>query len=337
MNSRSLRLFSLNDSKALGARISRALGVALSPHEEREFEDGEHKSRPLCSVRDADVFVVQSLHGDDRHSANDKLCRLLFFIGALRDASAGRVSVLCPYLCYSRKDRKTKSRDPVTTRYVAALFEAVGTHLVVTMDVHNLAAFQNAFRCRTEHLTALELFAAHFSSLVGDEDCVVVSPDAGGYKRAQDFRERLSGSLGRPVDLAFMEKKRSSGVVTGETVVGRVEGKSVIIVDDLISTGTTLSRAVEACHALGATRICAAATHGLFQEGASHFLSHPHLKEVAVTDTAAPFRLEPELLSSRLAQLETAPLFAEAIRAIHEGGSIVELLAPDSAVPRLER
>lgn len=141
-------LFALQSTRELGDRVAAALGVPLSPHEERGFEDGEHKVRPLVSVRGHDVFVLQSLYGDADQSPNDKLCRLLFFTGALKDAGAARVTVVAPYLCYSRKERKTKSRDPVTTRYVASLFEAVETDCVVTLDVHNVAAFQNAFHCR---------------------------------------------------------------------------------------------------------------------------------------------------------------------------------------------
>jgi ribose-phosphate pyrophosphokinase len=146
-----LHLFSLNCGRAYAEKVAGHLGTALSDHEERDFEDSEYKVRPLASVRASDVFVVQSLHGDDERSADEKLCRLLFFIGALKDASAGRVTAVVPYLCFARKDRKTKPRDPVTTRYLAGLFEAVGTDRVVTLDVHNLAAFQNAFRCCTEH------------------------------------------------------------------------------------------------------------------------------------------------------------------------------------------
>ena len=112
------------------------------------------------NVRGRDVYVIQSLYGDPKQSVNDKLVRLLFFLGALRDASAGHLTAIIPYLAYARKDRKSKVRDPVTTRYVATLFEAVGTDCVVTLDVHNLAAFQNAFRCRTEHLEAVALFVA---------------------------------------------------------------------------------------------------------------------------------------------------------------------------------
>ena len=157
-----MTLFVLNSSRTFGEQVSLRLALEPGLHEEREFEDGEHKARPLISVRGKNAFVIQSLYADHQQSGNDKLCRLLFFIGALKDAAAARVTAVVPYLAYARKDRKTKPRDPVTTRYVAALFEAVGTDAVMTLDVHNLAAFQNAFRCRTEHLEANMLFVEHF-------------------------------------------------------------------------------------------------------------------------------------------------------------------------------
>src|SRR5271157_3325629 len=143
------KLFALEASKELGASIAARLGARLAAHEERDFEDGEHKARPLEPVAGADVYVIHSLHGDPIQSPNDKLCRLLFFIGALKDAGANRVTGVVPYLCYARKDRRTKSLDPVTTRYVASMFEGVGTDAIVTLEVHNPAAFENAFRCRT--------------------------------------------------------------------------------------------------------------------------------------------------------------------------------------------
>src|SRR5512144_1688636 len=154
MSNDELMLFALEASRPFGEAVSRALGTPLSAHEARTFEDGEHKTRPLVNVRGRDVYVVQSLYGDAAQTVNDKLVRLLFFIGALRDASAARVTAVVPYLAYARKDRKSKSRDPVTTRYVAELFEAVGVDRIVTLDVHNLAAYQNAFRCRADHLEA---------------------------------------------------------------------------------------------------------------------------------------------------------------------------------------
>src|SRR5512136_1145499 len=140
------RLFALEATAEFGRAVSNWLGRPLSPHEERGFEDGEHKIRPLANVQNADVYVVQSLHGGPTESANDKLCRLLFFIGALKDSGAARVTAVVPYLCYARKDRRTKPGDPVTTRYVAGLFESVGTDCIVTLEVHNPVAFENAFR-----------------------------------------------------------------------------------------------------------------------------------------------------------------------------------------------
>ena len=154
MKREDLVLFALNASKDFGAAVGRHLGMELAAHEERDFEDGEHKIRPLVSVRGKDVFVVQSLYGDSEQTVNDKLCRFLFFLGALKDASAERVTAVMPYLCYARKDKQTKPRDPITTRYVADLFEAVGVSRAFTLDVHNLAAFQNAWRIETDHLEA---------------------------------------------------------------------------------------------------------------------------------------------------------------------------------------
>lgn len=324
-----IRLFALESSRSFGQRISSALGVPLSPHEERDFEDGEHKSRPLANVRGRSVFVVQSLYGDDRQSVNDKLCRLLFFLGAVRDASAASVTAVIPYLCYARKDRKTKFRDPVTTRYVATLFEAIGVDRLVTLDVHNLAAFQNAFRCRTEHLEARMLFVEHFATRLAHEDLIVLSPDEGGLKRADAFRRALARSLGRDLPLGFMEKRRSAGIVSGEGLFADVRGRTVVIIDDLISTGTTLLRAAQAARGQGAAKIHAAASHGLFMTGASQVLGDPAFDSVVVTDTVPPFRLSPELVRERLAVLDTAKLFAEAIRRIDENGSLTELLGPE--------
>ena len=319
-------LFTLAGSREFAEKVARHLALSLSAHEERDFEDGEHKSRPLVNVRGRDAFVIHSLHGEPGQSPNDKLCRLLFFLGALRDASAERVTAVVPYLCYARKDRKSKSRDPVTTRYVAALFEAVGASRLVTLDVHNLAAFQNAFRIPTDHLEAKRLFVQYFAPLAGSEEVVVVSPDIGGVKRAEAFREALSAALGRPVSSAFVEKYRSAGVVSGDAVVGDVADKIAIIIDDLISSGTTLARAAQACRIRRARVAYAAATHGVFAANANQVLSEAPLEKVVITNTILPFRLDPGLVRSKLTMLDTTPLFADAIQRIHSGGSIVELL-----------
>lgn len=326
MNNHAPVLFALHASHPFAEGVAQRLGIPLSAHEEREFEDGEHKSRPLVNVRNRDVFAIQSLYGDAKQSVNDKLLRLLFFIGTLKDASAARVTAVVPYLAYARKDAKSQTRDPVTTRYVAQLFEAVGTDRILTLDVHNLAAFQNAFRCRTDHLEPTKLLVAHFAPLLKEAvPITIVSPDIGGMKRAERFRHALGRALNRELNVAFMEKARAKGVMRGGRLIGEVSGCAIII-DDLISTGGTLQHAATACRDNGATKVYAAASHGVFVGQANNLLSSPTLDQVVVTDTIPPFRLDPELARSKLVVLPAAPLFAEAIRRIHAGGSLVELL-----------
>jgi ribose-phosphate pyrophosphokinase len=319
------RLFALKATRELGTAIADRLGVRLAAHEEREFEDGEHKARPLEAVRGQDVYVVQSLHGGPRQSANDKLCRLLFFIGALKDAGAARVTAVAPYLCYARKDRRTKLHDPVTVRYVAALFEAVGTDAVVTLDIHNPAAFENAFRCRTVPLTAAPLFV-DFVSRLGADRLAVVSPDPGGVKRADLFREALEAAIGRPVGKGFVEKRRSAGVVSGDLFAGEVEGATALIIDDLISTGTTLLRAARAARTAGASRSIALVTHGLFMPGAGTVLADPAIERLVVTDVIPPLRLTDAAACGKITILPAAPLLAEAINRLHRAGDLADLL-----------
>lgn len=321
-----MRLFALQASHSFGAQVATALDTSLDLHEERDFEDGEHKIRPLVSVRDEDVYVIHALYKDDQESVNDKLCKLLFFIATVKDAGAKRVTAVVPYLCYARKDRRTKARDPVTMRYVAALFEAVNVDRMVTIDVHNLQAFQNAFRCKTEHLEAQRTFAAYFQSVIKPEDKVVVmSPDIGGVKRAEQFRNRLQEVLSMEIDFAFMEKLRSKGIVSGETVVGDVENKVVIILDDLINSGTTLSRAAAACCRFGASAVYAVATHGAFIAKANEAFKEKALTKVIVTNTISTSALNNES-KEKLVILDVAPFFAEVIRRLNTGGSLVTLM-----------
>jgi ribose-phosphate pyrophosphokinase len=322
-------LFALNASRQFGESIAPRLGVALSEHEEREFEDGEHKSRSLVNVRGKDVYVIQSLYSDAAQSVNDKLCRLLFFMGALRDASAARITAVIPYLAYARKDSKTQPRDPVTTRYVAALFEAVGVDRVITLDVHNLVAYQNAFRCQTEHLEARNLFVDYLSPIFKNEErVVVVSPDIGGVKRAERLRAALEHALQRELPTAFFEKARAKGMLSFGRLVGNVTDCSVVIVDDLISTGSTLAHAAQECKKMGARAVYAMAAHGIFVGTANDALAGESLDKVVVTDTVPPFRLAPDLIKAKVVILSAAGLFAEAIRRVADGGSLVELLAP---------
>lgn len=326
MNPEEICIFALNACHDFGVRIGNRLALPIAEHEEKEFEDGEHKIRSLINVRGKDVFVVQSLYGDDRHSVNDKLCRLLFFLGALKDASAGQLTAVVPYLCYSRKDRKNQPRDPVTTRYIAGLLESVGADRVLTLDVHNPAAYQNAFRCRADHLEATTLLVDYFAETLRNARIVVLSPDIGGVKRAENFRDKLSSKLQRPIASGFMEKYRSNGSISGETLLANVKDCSVIIVDDMISTGATISRAAAACRAAGACRIYGAVSHGLFAGKANALLQASEMDKIVVTNTVPPFRLDAAFAEKALITLDAAPLFAAAIERIHSGGSIAELL-----------
>ena len=313
-------LFALAASRELGAAVAGAADLALASHEEREFEDGEHKARALESVRGRDVYAIHSLDGEPGASANDKLLRLLFFLGSLRDAGAARLTAVVPYLAYARKDQRSKPRDPVTTRYVATFFESVGVDCVVTVDVHNLAAFENAYRCRSVNLEAADALVERVAAIVGDDPAAVVSPDAGGIKRADRFRAKLASVLGRPVGAAFAEKYRSEGVVRGGELVGDVLGAVAVIVDDLVSSGHTLARAARACRARGAVRVVAAATHGVFAGAANEVLAASPIERFVVTDTIPALRLTDPALVARLERVSVAPLLAATIARLHGGG-----------------
>jgi ribose-phosphate pyrophosphokinase len=326
MESTPLRLFALTASAELGAAVAAALAQPLAAHEEREFEDGEHKARPLDAVNGADVYVMQSLHSGPEQSANDKLCRLLFFIGAVKDAGAARVTAVTPYLCYARKDRRTKPNDPVTTHYIAGMFESVGTDCMVTLEVHNPVAFENAFRCRTVALTGTPLFVDYIRKSLSDDKLAVISPDAGGMKRAELLREALEAALRRPVGKGLAEKHRSAGVVSGDLFIGDVAGATALIVDDLISTGNTLLRAAHSARKAGAKRVIALVTHGLFMQGAADVVADPAIDQVVVTDAVPAFRLDHPTKNKKLAILPAAPLLAETIKRLHEERSLTCLL-----------
>ncbi|MBM3654510.1 MAG: ribose-phosphate pyrophosphokinase [Alphaproteobacteria bacterium] len=320
-------LFALGSSPPFGEAVATLLGAELAQLEDRQFEDGEYKIRPLESVRSRDVYVLSSLYGDASASCADKLCKLLFFVGALKDAGAARVTAVTPYLCFARKDRRTKPRDPVTTRYVAQLFEAMTTDCVMAIEAHNVAAFQNAFRCETIHLDANALFARHFVVELGDASVAVVSPDLGGEKRAELFRLRLERMLNRPIAKAFMDKYRSEGRVTGDIFAGDVKDRIAIIIDDLIAGGGTVARTATACRAHGAAQVWVAATHGVFSNAATAVLNEAPIDRIIITDTVPP---RPEMAAmqndGRLMVVSVAALVAEAIRRRHANGSITQLL-----------
>lgn len=302
-------LFALQGSEHYAVRIAQRLGCQLAVHEERDYEDGEHKCRPLESVNGREVVVFHSLYGDGRQSANDKLCRLLFFCAALKDAGARHVQVVTPYLCYGRKDRRTQPQDPTITRYLATMIEACGVDRLIALEVHNPAAFNNAFRIPAWNVQCTELFAQHFARLVGDDEVVSVSPDSGGAKRAEQFRQALELQLGRSVGSALMEKHRDQATLTGTLLAGKVQGKTAIIFDDLISTGETLKHAGLACQKAGAVRLFAAATHGLFTAG-SRLFDRPLFAHIAISDSVPPLRLSAECVTQHLHILDSTALVA---------------------------
>ena len=321
-----LRVFALHGTGALGTKIAHLVGRDLCAIEERSFEDGEHKIRSLETVAGCDVYVVHSLHGGPEESPNDKLCRLLFFVSALKDAGAARVTAVAPYLCYARKDRRTKAQDPVTIRYLAALFEAAGIDAIVTLEVHNEAAFENAFRCPSVALSTAPLLIGKIREIAADRAICVVSPDLGGGKRADLLREALEKAVGRPIGKALVEKHRSSGVVSGDLFAGKVANALCVVVDDLVSTGGTLVRAAKAARAHGAKEVIACVAHGLFMSGAESALADPSIDRIIATDSVPPFRLAPGPVLAKLDIISAAPLFAETIRRLHHNETVDDLL-----------
>jgi ribose-phosphate pyrophosphokinase len=308
-----MKLFAPALSAGFAGAVAAALGTPLAASEEREFDGGEHKMRPLEDVRGEHAIVVHSLHGSDAGSANDRLCRLLFFAGALKDAGAKRVTAVVPYLAYARKDRRTQPRDPVTTRYVAALFEAVGVDCIIVLDVHNEAAFDNAFRIATVRLEAAETFAAVLASRLGGQRIVVASPDVGGIKRAQKFRETLQRRLGRDVEFAFVEKRRAQGVLSGDALVGSVQDAAVIFYDDMIVTGGTIVRAVAAARRAGARSVHVAAPHAALVPAASQLFQPGGPESVLVSDSIPLLAAFTPFLQGTLQICSVAPLIARTI------------------------
>ena len=316
---RPMLLYCLDLDTTFARALAAGLGVTLAPHENRGFEDGEHKLRPMLDPRGRDAYVIHSLYGDSQNSPHDKLCQLLMFIATLQDHGAVRVTAVVPYLAYARKDRQTKPFDPVTLRYVAQLFDAVGTAQLIVLEAHNVAAFQNAFRCPTLHLDAHRSFHRLAVALAGNQALAVASPDPGGVKRAQLWREALEKTLAQPVGFALLDKRRSAGVVSSENLVaGDVAGMRVLLVDDLIASGDTMRRAAVALKRSGALEVVACAAHGLFTGPAADALADDSIASIFVTDSMPPFRLPLACAVRRkLTVASAAPQFALAIQACH--------------------
>jgi ribose-phosphate pyrophosphokinase len=320
-------LFALSESRALGVEIGRRAGVELAPLEERGFEEGEFKLRPLVSVRDRTVFVLQTLAGCAEVSVAQRLIRLLFLLFGLRDAGASKLIALVPYLSYARKDRRTQPRDPVNTRYVAQLLESTGLDRLVALDVHNPTALDNAFRIPVDHLSAIPMFVRHFAEHLPSGGIAVASPDVGGIKRVQIFRELLQSQLEREIDLVFIEKRRTGGVVSGGAVVGEVTGRTVIVLDDLCASGGTLLRAATSLREAGAAAVHVAFTHAPLPRGLAALAAADCISEAVLTDSVGSgLRVEGSSGAGRLTVLPIAPLFGDAVARMLAGAPLVPLL-----------
>jgi len=307
-------VFSGTSNPELAERIALRLGTRPGSVEHETFSNGETYCRFGESIRGTDVFLVQSCSPP----VNDHLVELLLMIHAARLASARRITVVAPWLPYSRQDKKSAAREPISARLVADLLEAAGADRVLTMDLH-AGQIQGFFAIPVDHMTALPLFAEHFRKLARDDrSLVAVSPDLGRVKLAR----RLSGELG--ADLAVVTKTRPAhDVAEAAEVVGDVSGKVALMGDDMIVTGSTLASAATALLSAGACEVHAFATHALFAEGAAERLQSSELAEIAVTDTVRVT----QPLPSKLSVLSVADVLAETIANVVADRSVSALFA----------
>jgi ribose-phosphate pyrophosphokinase len=327
-----LKLFALDSSREYGEQVAQHLGIPLSEHEESCFDDGECYVAPQQALKENcrgnDVFVIQSCYSDDKENINQKLMKLFIFLGALRDASAKRITVCTPYYPYARQDRKTNSRAPITTKYLARLFKSMWADRLLALDVHNPTAIQNSFHIPVDLLEATNLFAVWVhNALFSGKDVSVLSPDSGGLGRARRFRKVLSNLLKEDVGIACLDKIHQGCEITGHDIMGDVKGKRVVIYDDMISSGKTVLECVKAVEQKGAKEVISVcASHGLFVGKANEYLDLPFLENITITDTVAPFRITNESVRKKLSIINTTSLFAQAIKRIHADESISDLI-----------
>ncbi|TVX99161.1 ribose-phosphate diphosphokinase [Cohnella terricola] len=309
-SSSKLRIFSGSSNPLLANKIADNLGLPLGKIKLSRFKSGEVYVHYEETIRNCDVFLVQSLS----HPINDYFVELLVMIDAAKRASARTINVVLPYYGYARQERKAAPREPISAKMVADVLTTVGAHRIVTIDLH-APAIQGFFDIPVDHLTALDLISDYLKSQ-NIRNPVVVSPDAGRASTAEKLANQLDCSF------AIMIKKRpahNESVITH--VIGDVKGYTPIIIEDMIDTGTTIVNVVEGLKERGAEDPYVCATHPLFSGPALQRLDHPSIKEVVVTDSI----LLPEERSSRFNVISVAPMLAEATRIIMEGGSISTL------------
>jgi len=300
----------------LSQEIAESLGMRLAETDVMEFSDGEVFVQVNENVRGADVFVIQPTC----HPVNRNIMELLIMIDALKRASAFRITAVIPYYGYGRQDRKVQPRVPITAKLVADLITAAGAHRVLTMDLH-AGQIQGFFNIPVDHLFAAPVLLQYFQERLGQgtwKDLVVVSPDAGGVERARAFAKRLGTSL------AIMDKRRTGpNEAKIMHVIGDVEGRDVILLDDMIDTAGSITQAVEALRQEGARRIVAGCTHAVLSGQAIERLERSEIEEVVVTNTI-PLR-ENLACAKKVTVLSVAPLLGEAIRRIHTETSVSSL------------
>jgi len=311
---RNIKIFTGNANPELAEEIAEILGVEIGKAKVGTFSDGEISVNISETVRGADIFIVQSTSSP----VNNNLMELLIMIDACKRASAERITAVIPYYGYARQDRKAKSRDPITAKLVADLITAAGAHRVLTMDLH-AAQIQGYFNIPVDHLMGVPILARHFveMGLEDQDDLVVVSPDLGSVTRARKFADRLHAPI------AIIDKRRPQANVSEiMNIIGDVEGKRCILVDDMIDTAGTICNAANALRDLGATAVYACCTHGVLSGPAFDRLNSSAIEELVMLNTVD---LPPEADIDKIKALSVAPLFAEAIQRIHDDEPISKL------------
>ncbi|GAC1548326.1 MAG: ribose-phosphate pyrophosphokinase [Candidatus Velthaea sp.] len=315
-------LFSGSSNRELAEKIVKRMQTRVGNALVDKFKNEECRVEIRENVRGAEVFVLQSICNGPTGSVNDSLMELLLMIDALRRASANRITAVVPYYGYAKQDKKTKGREPISAKLVANMLETAGAERLVTLDLH-AAQIQGFFNIPVDNLTAAPTLCNYLKNqgLQGDK-IVVVSPDAGGVPRAETFAKRLKSTL------AVIIKRRPEPDVSEVThIVGDVQGKIAVVVDDMISTGGTLVKAAEALLKRGATDVYTLATHGIFAGDAIAQFNNSQIRKVIVTDTIP--RTPQDGDGDKIQQESIAQILADAIKRITSNRSVSELFAPD--------
>ena len=311
-----IKVFAGNSNPELAEHICSELDRTLGKADVAQFADGECSVSVFEPVRGKDVFIVQSTC----NHVNDNLMELLIMIDAMRRASAGRITAVIPYFGYARQDRKAKSRDPISAKLVANLITTAGADRVLTMDLH-AAQIQGFFDIPVDNLLGSHLFVKHFVNMFGkgNEDVMVVSPDVGSTARVRAFSMKLG------VNMAIVDKRREKANQSEVmNIIGNVEGKTCILLDDIVDTAGSLCGAAKAISEIGgAKKVYACATHGVLSGPAIERIENSCIEELLLLDTI-PYPTD-KPACSKIKYISTAPVFAEAIRRIYEEVSISNL------------